>query len=347
MSFESINKGEFLDGINLKELLRGIPHIIFNDSGAIISRDTPDLVSSLPKIEIWTSNPSQGVLISAQVQDEFLKPLEAFLSHCWSSTYDFQINKALSETVEILGNDFTRFYSGDLFKDRTSLSVQVKKAFFLLKSHVPVQEFAVFFIDKKNGLKEFARIGGKEDIHRFLPMDGSNLESIAALSKSIYYAPNCKEEASFRNQPNIYYTNYLCLPLFQDGIVVGVLSIIDYLEKEWSQEDLKKAKLFSKLLIWIKMNKEGNEIFHEEIIEEKIYLNYLTKKYSKKVKDEPPTEREVHCMVVNIRGSKEIFKGVEEKVLKELYEKYGKIIFDVCGKYEAEIDDFFGDTISK
>ena len=71
MSFESINKGEFLDGINLKELLRGIPHIIFNDSGAIISRDTPDLVSSLPKIEIWTSNPSQGVLISAQFQISF------------------------------------------------------------------------------------------------------------------------------------------------------------------------------------------------------------------------------------------------------------------------------------
>ena len=175
-------------------------------------------------------------------------------------------------------------------------------------------------------------------------MDGSNLESIAASRQSIYYAPNCKEEASFRKSAKYLLYKLPCLPLFQDGIVVGVLSIIDYLEKEWSQEDLKKLNYFQAFDM-IKMNKEGNE-YSEEIIEEKIYLNYLTKKYSKKVKDEPPTEREVHCMVVNIRGSKEIFKGVEEKVLKELYEKYGKIIFDVCGKYEAEIDDFFGDTIS-
>ena len=48
MSFESINKGEFLEDLNLKNLLRGIPHIIIDESGSLISRESPtDANSSL------------------------------------------------------------------------------------------------------------------------------------------------------------------------------------------------------------------------------------------------------------------------------------------------------------
>ena len=75
MSFESINKAEFLENLNLKSVLKGIPHILFNNSGVIVSRESPDLVSSLPKVEIWTSNPSQGVLIEIQIQKEYLQLL--------------------------------------------------------------------------------------------------------------------------------------------------------------------------------------------------------------------------------------------------------------------------------
>ena len=263
MSFETINKREFLEDIKLNILLKGIPHIVYNDSGKIISRDSPELVGSFPKQEIRTENPSQGLLIELQIQDEYFNSLKSFLSHLWSSTFKYDVRNAEAEIVEILGKDFTRFFSGNLFKERTSLSIQVKKAFYLLKSHIPVQEFALFFVDRKKGLKEFARIGGQENIHRVLPLNGSSLESIAALSKSFYFAPNCKEEYVFKNQPNVYYTNYLCIPLFQDGQVVGVLSLIDYLEKEWTQQNFKKAKLFAQLLAWVKMSKEGDEVFHE------------------------------------------------------------------------------------
>ncbi len=346
MSFETINKREFLEDLNLSNLLKGIPHIILNDSGKVISRESPDMVSSISKKEIRTSNPSQGLLIEIQIQDEYLISLENFISHLWSTTFAYDIRNAEAEIVEILGSDFTRFYSGNIFKERTSLSIQVKKAFYLLKSHIPVQEFALYFVDRKKGLKEFARIGGQEDIHNVLPLDGSSLESIAALSKKFYFAPNCKEEYVFKSQPNIYYTNYLCIPLLQDGIVVGVLSLIDYLEKEWTAKNYKKAKLFAQLLAWIKMSKEGDEVFHEEIIDEKIYLNYLSKKMSKEIKDESPKKVEVHSMVVNIRGTKEILKGLNRSIIKELYKVYYNAVYEVAERYEGIVDNFFGDMVS-
>ena len=346
MSFETINKKEFLEEINIKNLLKGIPHVVLNDSGILISSESPDLVSSISKKEIRTSNPSQGLLIEIQIQDEYLDMLESFLAHLWSSTFKYDVRNAEAEIVEILGNDFTRFFSGDLFRERTSLNVQVKKAFFLLKSHIPIQEFALFFIDRKKGLKEFARIGGPEDVHKVLPLDGSNLESIAALSKNFYFAPNCKEEYVFKNQPNLDYSNYLCLPIFQDGLVVGVLSLIDYLEKDWSQENFKKAKLFAQLLAWVKMKKEGNEIFHEEIIEERVPINYLSKKMIREINEEPPKNIDVHCMWVNIRGAKDIFKGIDNEVIKDFYNMYYSTVFEICERYEGQVDNSLGDTIS-
>ena len=64
MSFETINKREFLEDINIKNLLKGVPHIILNESGGLISSESSELVSSIPKKEIRTSNPSQGLLFT-------------------------------------------------------------------------------------------------------------------------------------------------------------------------------------------------------------------------------------------------------------------------------------------
>ena len=180
------------------ELSKGIPHIVLNDSGKLISRESPDLVSSISKREIITSNPSQGLLIEVQIQDEYLNMLESFLAYLWSSTFKYDVRNAEAEIVEIFGKDFTRFFSGDLFIERTSLNIQVKKAFYLLKSHIQIQEFSLFFIDRKKGLKEFARIGGQEDVHRVLPLDGSNLESIAALSKIFTLLLTVKKNMSLK-----------------------------------------------------------------------------------------------------------------------------------------------------
>ena len=94
------------------------------------------------------------------------------------------------------------------------------------------------------------------------------------------------------------------------------------------------------------MNKEGNEIFHEEVIEERVAKNYLSKKMIREINEDPPKMIDVHCLWVNIRGAKEIFRGFDNEIIKEFYNVYYSCVFDVCERYEGQVDKSIGDTIS-
>ena len=208
-----------------------------------------------------------------------------------------------------------------------------------------IQEMALFFVDRTKGLKEIGRIGGQECLDETLPLDGKSLESICVLSKTPYFVKNCKEEKLFMHLPDIPYTNYACFPLWQNGKITGVLSCIDLFRSEWNAHNLNLIKWFGQLLMWMKSNKENGEIIIEEVVGERIFLNHLSKKISPKYEEKPFEIEDVYCVCVNMRGSIDLLKGFSQEKARELLKVYFDKMIEVAERFEAEVDDCYGDRV--
>ena len=74
-------------------------------------------------------------------------------------------------------------------------------------------------------------------------------------------------------------------------------------------------------------------------------MNYLSKKISSKYEDKPFEIEDVYCLYVDIKGSMELLKGFDQGKRQALLQVYFDRILEVAERFEAEIDDCFGDTI--
>ncbi|MDC0254982.1 hypothetical protein OAK75_08785 [Bacteriovoracales bacterium] len=345
MDFEVLSINEFIISLGLNDLMKGIPHIIYNNEDKIISRESYELVTKFEKHEIRSEGPSLGVLITVQMPDDFYELFKGLVIYSWQSFYKSSVIDGNLEKRNIMALDYSRFFYHDFLSVNVPFSLLVKKCFCLLKSHISIQEMALFFVDRARGLKEIGRIGGKESPHEIFPLDGKSIESICVLSKRPYYAKNCKEEPIFMHLPDVPYTNYACFPLWQNGKIVGVLSCIDLLKSEWNSHNLNLVKLFGQLLMWMKSNKENGEIIKEEVVGERVFLNYLSKKISSKYEDKPFEIEDVYCLYIDIKGSIDLLKGFDQEKRQALLKVYFDTVLEVAERFEAEVDDCYGDTI--
>ena len=229
MSFDILNKKEFLMSLNIKDLIKGIPHIIWDDKGEIIFRERDNVVANEEKKEVHFLNPKPEILLAVKMQSEYFSIFEEFILYSWGIYEKKSQEQGYFAKKRIMALDYSQFFNIYLGSESISFEALIKKSFFLLKSHIPVREMAFFQMDWKKGLIEVIRIGGRECSNQVIPLDGKSLESICALSEAPYFSQNCSEEELFKNLPDISFSNYTCVPLFKDKNIVGVLSCIDLL----------------------------------------------------------------------------------------------------------------------
>ena len=83
MDFEVLSIKKFIVSLGIDNLMKGIPHIIYDNEDKIISRESSELVTKYEKHEIRSEGPSLGVLLTIQIPDDFYELFRELIIYCW------------------------------------------------------------------------------------------------------------------------------------------------------------------------------------------------------------------------------------------------------------------------
>ena len=352
MELNDVLLEQFYESMDLKEMFKGMPHVLKNNEGHIISQMS---ASSLEEVEEKMIKMDERTLFSLKIEGQWSSLFEHYLIHLWESFKREEKDQGNLDQKEILKKDLDGLLKGRSFHTDQDMKNFFSKALVPLTFSFPCEEISLYHLEHGEDLKEIVTLNvsnleqEKDKKEEILPLDGKSIESISCLSEYPYIISDTSEISDFEIPKK--WKNYGSFPLYSGDEIVGVMSLKNSLHPDFSLADFEMIEVVCQSLGNILEQGIIQHELEESTKDNKFLGNYISKFLLSEIEEEGGQDRfkamkkEVVSLFADIRSFTSISEKLDPKVLINLLNIYFEEVTSVIEEHYGTVDKLVGDMI--